>query len=80
MHLINIIDTTCKLFYFRIFEPYRILKRTKKQKMTLGCLLWLILIFVLCCGASGCLGFVLIIITVGILITVWLGLKGKLND
>lgn len=32
MHLINIIDTTCKLFYFRIFEPYRILKRTKKQK------------------------------------------------
>ncbi len=33
--------------------------------MYLGFILWLIFIFFLCCGASGCIGFILLVWTLG---------------
>lgn len=47
--------------------------------MQLGFILWLIFIFILCCGSAGCLGFILLAWTLAVSITVALCLKGKIK-
>lgn len=48
--------------------------------MQLGFILWLIFIFVLCCGAAKCLGVILLSWTLAVSITVVLCLKGKIKS
>lgn len=48
--------------------------------MGLGCALWLIFIFLLCCGASGSIGLILLVWTLGVIVAVILCLKGKIKD
>lgn len=48
--------------------------------MYLGFILWLIFIFFLCCGASGCIGFVLLVWTLGVIVTVIFCRKGIIKN
>ncbi len=48
--------------------------------MYLGPILWMIFIFILCCGATGSLGFILLVWTLGVIIAVILCWKKKIKE
>lgn len=54
--------------------------KKRRNDMCLGFILWLIFIFFLCCGASGCIGFVLLVWTLGVIVMVIFCKKGIIKD